>query len=716
MQPNRYHSPRPLRLWLIVLVALLSITALAGAPPATARPPEPTSTPNELASLVVRIRIARPAEVQQLIEQGIDVLEMREGDDIFALVTPHEQDALAASGWDVRSDPQQSAMLQQQAAPRIAQEGGYRTVDEMEQFLHEMAARYPDLTTLVDFGDTWERGQFAGSSGYDLLALRMTNHLTPGPKPVFFLMATIHAREVVPAEIALRFISYLLEGYGSDPDVTWLLNEHEMVVAPMTNPDGYKLVEQGFMQRKNTNISYGGFCVTPPLVSDQYGVDLNRNFAFQWGSIASPDTDPCAQTFPGGSAASEPETQALQAFLASLFPDHPRPADGNAAPGDTDGILITLHSYSDLVLWPWGYTLRPSPNAEGLQRLGERLARFNGYQPQQSYGLYPTSGTTDDWSYANLGIASYTFEVGPISGSCGGFVPPYRCLDEGSDGAFWPRNLPALLYAARVARAPYTQPGGPEITHMQVLSDTLPLTRTTRRTMPVSDTQPLTVVLTLDGQGQPVTAAEISLGASPWLDASPIALSPVDGAFDSESEQAQGVLSVQQILEAGHNIYQEQVLLLARGQNGRDTWGPIQAHWLPSMQIPGPEVGAVEIVSDTRSLTLTTSLHDATYPISDAELFVGTSPLQDGTPIALVPLDGAFDAREEAVQATLPVTQVVAEGYYQERHQMLLMVRGKNGAGSYGPVQTVWIADDVRWFPRHRVWLPAVLGGDTNFG
>lgn len=547
-----------------IVWALLCALLLAGAAlPAQAESPI-LSTPQSLS--VVRIRVTPPFNVQQLAAHGLDLLEMREGDTLFALVTAEEHAALAAEGWDVRVDEEQTALLHQSSTQSFDED--YHTVEEAEQLLNHLATTYPNLATLVDFGDSWEREQSGGSQGYNLYALRITNQTTEGEKPVFFLMGGIHARELMSVEVALHFAQYLLENYGVDPDVTWMVDEHEIVVAPIMNPDGHKLAEQGYLQRKNTNASYGGDCGSTPGETSQYGVDLNRNSSFQWGVIDEPTLDPCQQTFPGGSPASEPETQAVQTFLASLYPDHTAPTSDTAAPDTTTGVFITLHSYANLILWPWGHTYDPAPNATGLERLGERLADANGYVPQQSSRLYLSSGTTDDWTYATFGIPSYTVEIGPGWGTCGGFTPPYSCLEAGNEGTFWPLNRPALLYAARVVDAPYVQPGGP---HSSVSV--------------VSDTVSLTLTVTLDGGESNVTAAEIYAGSSPWHGGTPHPLQPMDGAFDSPQEQAQLVLSREPTEST--STTQDRTLLLVRGQNSDTIWGPLQAVWgVPLTETP----------------------------------------------------------------------------------------------------------------------------------
>ncbi|MEZ4583483.1 MAG: M14 family zinc carboxypeptidase [Caldilineaceae bacterium] len=274
-----------------------------------------------------------------------------------------------------------------------------------------LAAAHPDLATWTDIGDSWAKEQ--GEGGYDIFALRLTNRAIPGPKPKFVLMAAIHAREYTTAELATRFAERLIAGYGTDPDITWLLDYHELHVIPQINPDGRKRAEAGVLWRKNVNSEATAFCP-----ASSYGIDLNRNSSFQWNQcdgFGCSSGYACDLTYRGPSAASEPETNVIQDYLAAQFPDRRGAAIDAVAPADTDGLFISLHSYSELVLFPWGWTGQASPNFTALQTLGRKFGYFTGYEVCQAGSsgcLYQTDGTTDDWSYGTLGVASYTFELG----------------------------------------------------------------------------------------------------------------------------------------------------------------------------------------------------------------------------------------------------------------------------------------------------------------
>jgi len=333
------------------------------------------------------------------------------------------------------------------------------------------------------------------------------------------------------------------------------LDYHEIYVLVSANPDGHvknEPVELGTYWRKNTQ-PYGS------CGSTGYGVDLNRNSDFKWGGVGS-SGDPCAETYHGPSAASEPETQAVQSFVRLLFPDQRGSDDSDAAPITATGVLITLHSYRNLVVWPWGWTYGLAPNSEQLQMLGQKLASFNNYQAEQSSGpdLYLTSGATDDWSYGELGIASYTFEIGSNGD---GFYPDCSRYD-----ALIQPNVSALIYAAKVARTPYLTPFGPD-----VLDVTAGLTTTGSLAL-------VTVQATISG-GQVISAAEAYVDAPPWAGGEPHALAATDGAFDANVESVSGAFPTAGLAPGRYVIF-------VRGQDAAGFWGPVSAAFGEPIVLP----------------------------------------------------------------------------------------------------------------------------------
>ena len=186
-----------------------------------------------------------------------------------------------------------------------------------------------------------------------------------------------------------------------------MLDHHEIHMMLVTaNPDGRKQAETGLLWRKNThpNLDCGSS-------STNRGVDLNRGFSFEWGCCGGSSTNGCNATYRGDQYIfstdpaiiveeeenAEPEAYAVMNYLRQNFNDNRPVPVGDVttpAPLDTMGLYIDVHSSGRLILWPWGFTSNPSPNSTQLQTLGRKLAFFNGHEPKQSIGLYPTDGTT----------------------------------------------------------------------------------------------------------------------------------------------------------------------------------------------------------------------------------------------------------------------------------------------------------------------------------
>jgi hypothetical protein len=422
----------------------------------------------------------------------------------------------------------------------------YRTVEETHAAMDALAAARPDLVDVIDIGPSWRLSQ--GLTGYQLRVIRVTNEAIPGPKPKLFVMSSVHAREYTPAETMTRFVERLVREHGRDPDLTWMVDHHEVHALLQANPDGRKIAEAQWAsttagQRKNANTN---FCA-----ATRFGIDLNRNYPFGWNSTGGQGSsgDPCSDTFRGPAANSEPETNAVTAYVRSIFPDARGENPTDPAPDDTPGIFIDIHSYSRLVLWPWGATSTVAPNGGPLQTLGRRLAWFNAYRPQQSTGLYLTDGTTIDFAYGELGVASLTFELGvAFFESCGTF-----------QSTVLPDNLRALTYALRVARAPYLLPAGPESRALAITPDLVVRGEPAMLVATVDDTRfstdPAPPNPVIQPQ-HPIVGAEAFVGTPPWHPwADPIPLAATDGAFDSPSEQVGASLPTTALPAGRHLVY-----------------------------------------------------------------------------------------------------------------------------------------------------------------
>jgi hypothetical protein len=250
--------------------------------------------------------------------------------------------------------------------------------------------------------------------------------------------------------------------------------------------------------------------------------------------------------------------------VRSLFPDQRGDSLTDPAPADATGLFLDLHSYGQLILWPWGFTSDPAPNASALQTLGRKLALTNRYRPQQSYSLYPADGTTGSFAYGELGLAAYTIELGTwFFQDCSSF-----------EQSIVPDNLPALVYAAKAARTPYRTPAGPDLLDLSLSSSSGPAGRSFHLTATVDDTR----YSQANGHepAQPIAAAEFYVDIPPWsTSAAPVAhpMAATDGGFDQEAESVEALLDASS-LDVGRHI------LFVRGKDADGNWGAFTAIFL----------------------------------------------------------------------------------------------------------------------------------------
>jgi carboxypeptidase T len=420
----------------------------------------------------------------------------------------------------------------------------YRTVEETFTTAQQIVTAKPNLATWIDAGDSWKKTVNQG--GYDMRVLKLTNSATASPKPIMFVTSAIHAREYATAELMTRFAEYLVNNYGTNADVTWMLDTQEVHLLLQTNPDGRKIAEAGSLWRKNNNTNY---CTS----GSTKGADLNRNFSFEWNTGGS-SANRCSETYRGPSAASEPETKTVQNYARSIFPDGRGPNLTDAAPASTPGLYLDIHSYSQLVLWSWGNRSTPAPNGTALQTLGRKFAFFNNYTPQQAIGLYPTSGTTDDFVYGDLGIPAYTFELGTS------FFEPCSSFTS----TILPNNLNALIYALRVTRAPYQLPSGPEITGVSLAGASLSATANDARYNNSNGAE----------ASQNVTSAAYYVDTPPWA-AGAVAntMTASDGSFNTSSEGLSATVSTAGLSSGKHTVY-------VRAKDALGNSGPVSAVFL----------------------------------------------------------------------------------------------------------------------------------------
>ncbi len=280
--------------------------------------------------------------------------------------------------------------------------GGFYTYDQVLSKLDFMAAQWPNLITVKQpISD-----MYVSHEGRPIWYVKISDNPTiQEGEPQVLYTSLLHAREGIGVQQMFYFMLHLLENYDTNDEIKYLVDNTEMVFVPVANPDGYVYNQTtnpngGGMWRKNRREN--GF--------NSYGVDVNRNFGYFWGyddegSSGNPDD----LTYRGPSAFSEPETMAIK----TLTEQH------------DFKIALNYHSYSDLLLYPWGYTSDLCPDNEIFYVHASMMTRDNNYvYGPSSTTIYPTNGASDDWMYGDTQTKNKIFAYTP---ECG----------DGNDG-FWP--------------------------------------------------------------------------------------------------------------------------------------------------------------------------------------------------------------------------------------------------------------------------------------
>jgi carboxypeptidase T len=325
-----------------------------------------------------------------------------------------------------------------------ADDGAFHNYSRLLADLQSLQELHSDAFKVVSIGKSVE--------GKDLLAIHIntnTNELASGQstKPGAIFMGGHHAREHLSVEIPFKLAKYLMDNRRS-PVISKLLDSRDIWIIPMVNPDGAEFdIATGKYAywRKNRRDNQDG----------TFGVDLNRNYGFHWGTGGSSKVTG-SQTYRGPSEFSEPETQAIRDFVRSHT---------------NTKVLLTFHTFSELILYPWGHTHDDITNKQDLavfKKMAQTMSKWNHYKPEASSDLYTTSGDTVDWAYGELGIFAFTFEMSPSKwAGSKGFYPGVKMIDRAFND-----NLQPCLYLLNVAGDPYSVVNGGASRWLMKYSDT----------------------------------------------------------------------------------------------------------------------------------------------------------------------------------------------------------------------------------------------------
>lgn len=383
-----------------------------------------TPNKNRAKKSLVKINVKDKNQANELAANGIDFFGSGEGGNFDAYATDKQIQFMKSL--NIKLTPKNASINDKGGLP-----GGYHTVQQVLETMKDLNAKYPDMTEIIDIGDSWEKT--AGKANNDIWAFVINNKKTKGAKKTGVFMSGIHSRELVTVEINMRFMDLLLSNYGKDPQITQYLDTREVVFIPLENIDGRIAVENGnSMWRKNRHID-----------NTYDGIDLNRNFDGHWNFDGVVPMTPTLQRYrsqleekdseiySGPKAFSEPETAALSKFLANR---------------DVT-VMIDLHSYGNMIIYPPGYTNAPTPMTPVFKKVAQTMASKNKYRTGTSMELlYPTCGTTKDWAFDKHNAIAFTMEMGNDSD---GFRPSFQRVE-----AMWKENKDVLLYLVSITDNP----------------------------------------------------------------------------------------------------------------------------------------------------------------------------------------------------------------------------------------------------------------------
>lgn len=347
-------------------------------------------------------------------------IEIVQDDYVIAYGNDIELEKIRKLGWLQAS----SNLAEEKDFP--AKDSIYHNYNELTAELQQLANKNPDLVQLTSIAKTTE--------GRDMWALRISSDLAHADqKPAAIYMGGHHAREHLSVELPLMWAQYLIEQYrAQNSRIVSLINSRDIHIIPTVNPDGmeYDIKDGTYkMWRKNRSANADG----------TFGVDLNRNYGYQWGTGGS-SSNTNSETYKGTKPFSEIETVAIKNYIETHI---------------NITTLLTFHSYSKLILYPWGHKFDSMDIANDLavhETMAKKMAEWNGYTPEQSSALYIASGDTTDWSYGAHKIISFTFELDPSSNGFGGggFYPGPDVIKP-----VFQKNLEPCLYLLEYADNPY---------------------------------------------------------------------------------------------------------------------------------------------------------------------------------------------------------------------------------------------------------------------
>jgi carboxypeptidase T len=370
-------------------------------------------------------------------------IEVTEPESLIVTAAPAEIARVEALGFETVPLP---ADAEFQSHPDVAGDGilaaaaaadfpagheGYHTIPEANAEILARAQAHPAIVRRFSIGQSYQ--------GRSIQAVKVSDNVTVDEdEPEVMFDGLTHAREHMSLEMTLAIYRWLVDGYGSNSQITRLVNTREIWIVFAVNPDGAEYDIQGGSYRgwrKNRQPNPG---------SSYIGTDLNRNYDWHWGCCRGSETFPGSNLYRGPSAFSAPETRHMRDFVRSRVVNGRQQIKAS----------ISFHTSGRLVMWSYGYTYTDVPpdmtqlDHDVQAAIGRRMAASNGYKPEQGSDLYISSGTFRDWAYGEQRIYAYTFEL--TTGS----YP-----DDSTIASETGRNRTAVLHLLERAACPQAELG-----------------------------------------------------------------------------------------------------------------------------------------------------------------------------------------------------------------------------------------------------------------
>ncbi|MFI6533514.1 M14 family zinc carboxypeptidase [Nonomuraea sp. NPDC050547] len=384
---------------LTILLAVLGLFCLTGITEVGAGAEPPANK---------QYRVQGPADARQrsAVSGTGAAIEEVAADSVLVTATSAEVAAIKKLGYRVTEVPRPLSPSGVAAFDFPPSDSGYHNYAEMNANINALVAAKPGIASKFVYGTSYQGRQLVGVKVSD-------NVGTDENETEVLFTAHQHAREHLTVEMALYLMHLLADNYGTDARITNLVNTREIWILPDLNPDGgeYDIATGSYRSwRKNRQPNSGSTAV---------GTDMNRNWNYNWGCCGGSSGSTSSETYRGTAPESAVEVKAVADWVRTRVVGGKQQIRSH----------IDWHTYSELILWPYGYTFNDT--APGLTQddrdahatLGQNMASTNNYTPEQASDLYITDGTIDDWMWGVYKIFSFTFEMYPRTASPG-FYPP----------------------------------------------------------------------------------------------------------------------------------------------------------------------------------------------------------------------------------------------------------------------------------------------------